>query len=81
MSVQTCFKVVSWEEANAKVAEIERTLGLPSYFGSGNPVYKPHMVVTYKDALSGEGSGYNIKVKPQGDGYMTPAEWYDVFIR
>lgn len=58
----------NWREASEIVHQIAGEL--PIFWGTGNPVYKPHVVATTMDAWSGEGFGYTVMVRPEGDGYM-----------
>jgi hypothetical protein len=51
--------------------------GLPIYYGVGNPIAEPHVVVRAKDALN-EGIGYYVTVKPEGDGYMKPCHVHEL---
>lgn len=54
---------------DAKVQEIATNHGIKEiYYGSGYPVPGPHIVVIWKDWLSGEGYGYNVWVRPYGSG-------------
>lgn len=68
-----------WKDAFAQVAAL--TNGLPVYYGSGAPVEEPHAVVTTKDALSGEGIGYNVRVYPEGDRPGAPSHFHSIVIR
>lgn len=49
-------------------------------FGSGYPCEDACIIVMTKDALSGEGVGYNIFAYPQGQGYKKPYHYYSVGI-
>jgi short-subunit dehydrogenase len=78
-SCQTAVIGSFWKKCDAKVKEIASQFGIDCIlYGSGYPVSKPNIVVTYKDALSGEGSGYNVYVYPEGDGYGKPYKYFSV---
>ena len=66
----------SWKTAADKVREIAGQL--PIYWGTGDTIYKPHVVAWSKDAWSGEGMGYNVNVYPDGGGYMKPCQYHSV---
>jgi len=56
---------MSWKNAENKVKEIAKNL--PIYWGTGSPIEEPHVVAYKKDALSGEGQGFNVVVYPEGN--------------
>lgn len=68
--------VMTWKDAEARVREIAGDL--PIYWGTGNPIDRPHVVAWSKDAWSGEGMGFNVHVYPQGSGYRRPVECHSV---
>lgn len=65
-----------WKIAEDKVREIAK--GLPIFWGTGNPIYKPCVVAWSKDAWSGEGMGFNVLVYPEGEGYLKPYSYHSV---
>ena len=78
-SCQTAVIGSFWKTCDAKVEEIANQFGIDCVlYGSGYPVSKPNIVVSYKDALSGEGSGYNVYVYPDGEGCGKPCKYFSV---
>ena len=68
----------SWEQAR-RILESLRP-DLPISFGTGNPVCRPYVRAVHLDADSGEGLGYRVAIKPFGDGYGNPAEYFLIYV-
>lgn len=68
-----------WKNCDSKVREIANAHGIDCIlYGSGYPVNKPNIVVNYKDAISGEGCGYNVYIYPEGGGYNKPCIYISI---
>lgn len=74
----TCYTVRSHAEAHATVSALAH--GLPVFYGTGNPIEEPHVQVRPKDGLSGEGIGYWVTIKPEGDGYLRPCTMHEIVL-
>lgn len=68
----TNFNMTDRAEALAKVHEI--TAGYRVLWGVGNPVQEPHAQVCARYFT------YEITLKPEGDGYMKPMQFFTVAI-
>jgi len=68
----------SWEHAR-RILESLRP-DLPISFGTGNPVSRPYVRAVHLDADAGEGQGYRVAIKPLGDGYGSPAEYFLIYV-
>lgn len=68
----------SWEQARRILENLRPDL--PISFGTGNPVCRPYVRAVHLDADAGEGLGYRVAIKPLGDGYGNPAEYFLIYI-
>lgn len=69
-----------WKSCNERVREIAREYSIDKVlYGSGYPVSTPNIVVMYKDAITGEGMGYNVFVYPNGNnGYKDEYKYFSI---
>lgn len=73
--------VKNWSDAENAVRAIAAEHGsLPVLYGTGNPVYTAHVQASTLDAWSGEGVGFFVTVKPEGDGYGTSCHSCYVYV-
>lgn len=74
--------IKAWVEAWEEVKRIVAQYGdLPILDPGGGPINRSHAVVWKKDALSGEGMGFNINIYPEGSGYMKPVIHHSVEVK
>jgi hypothetical protein len=78
---QRVHRTTTWAAASEIVKGICAEYGVAHYHGTGDPTTKPCGVSTSMDALSGEGTGYNLNVYPQGnERAQTPVEVYSIYV-
>jgi hypothetical protein len=78
---KTTHHAANWPEAEQIVRQIAEAAGLRLLlWGTGNPVYKPHVMARSMDAWSGEGYGYSVHVRPQGDGEGAPCAIHTIHV-
>lgn len=73
--------IKAWAEAWEEVKRIVAQYGDLPILDPGGPLNRPHAVVRKKDALSGEGMGFNISIYPEGSGYMKPVIYHSVEVK
>lgn len=68
----------NWEDARRLLESLRPDL--PISFGTGNPIYRPYVRAVHLDADAGEGQGYRVAIKPLGDGYGKPADYFLIYL-
>lgn len=77
--MKTTIRVGNWEEANRTVRAIAAEQGIERVcLGYDYGHDTPTVQMNTKDALSGQGMGYDVRVLPQGPGYNKPSTYISV---
>lgn len=73
------YSAPSWKKARQILESLRPDL--PISFGTGNPICRPYVRAVHLDADAGEGEGYRVAIKPYGDGYAKPSEYFLIYVK